>query len=206
MNPVITLVLFSTGDLLIFLKNLYLYSQLHLLTERHVQCRQPLHKKQRGKRAIWIHTFQFWRTLFILIFSEWFIKGNKISYRNTYTLLLFLTTVVYHSVSSQNITLKRFLTVDAEGQKCWPAAGLSGPQFPCLYTVKRGLERSLEYLPESWCLWTFLKPHLLIKFTCIYISEQDPFHKRFARPWEVLNSPEIFTRLVMKIKTLQKLS
>ena len=51
------------------------------------------------------------------------------------------------------------------------------------------------------------KVHLLIKFTCIYISEQDPFHKRvLTRPWEVLNSPEIFTRLVMKIKTLQKLS
>ena len=56
MNPIITLVLFSTHGLtLIFYKNLYLYSQLHLLTERHVQCRQPLHKKQRGKEGYLSH-------------------------------------------------------------------------------------------------------------------------------------------------------
>ena len=125
-------------------------------------------KSREEKRAIWV-TFQFWRTLFILIFSEWFIKGNKISYRNIYITVI-STTVVYHSFcqfTKYNLKKKKDFSFNSEtvkGKKCWQAAELSGPQFPCLYTVKGGLERSLEYVPESWCLWTFLKPHLLIKF------------------------------------------
>lgn len=78
-------------------------------------------KSREEKRAIWV-TFQFWRTLFILIFSEWFIKGNKISYRNIYITVI-STTVVYHSVSSQNITLKKkiFNGETVKGKKCWPS-------------------------------------------------------------------------------------
>lgn len=87
----------------------------------------------------------------MMIFSERFIKVNKIrNYKNRYiTVSVISTMLLYHSFCQfAKYNLKNFFLTVRLWRDSKNVGQVAEPPFLCLYIVKRGLEKSLEYFPE----------------------------------------------------------